>query len=382
MMTPDRNPKTMKTHHPENERIKHRYLEYLKEANGYAEPSLDGVAKALKRFETYTRHRDFRSFHLEQAKRFKAHLTAQQNAQTGERLSRATLYSTLRSLRAFFHWLAGQPGYRSKLTYADADYFNLPANDARIATTRRTTPVPTLEQIDRVLATMPTATDIDLRNRALVAFTILTGARDGALATLKLKHVDLALGQVFQDGRDVATKRGKSITTTFFPVGDEPLRIVTGWIGHLRATLFWGNDDPLFPKTKIGVVAGRGFQAVGLEREFWSSAQPIREIFREAFTRARLPYFNPHSFRNTLAQLGERMCANAEDFKSWSQNLGHEAVLTTLTSYGAVAPDRQAELIRRMGLARAPASGLAGAIAVGVQAALQQAGICEPGNKA
>src|SRR5450759_4892069 len=104
--------------------------------------------------------------------------------------------------------IAGQPGYRSKLTYADADYFNLPANDARIAKTRRATPVPTLEQITHVLATMPSTTDVELRNRALVAFAILTGARDGALASLKLKHVDLAQNHVFQDGRAVATKRG------------------------------------------------------------------------------------------------------------------------------------------------------------------------------
>jgi hypothetical protein len=33
-----------------------------------------------------------------------------------------------------------------------------------------------------------------------------------------------------------------------------------------------------------------------------SSLIVIREIFREAFDRAGLPYFNPHSFRNTLAQ--------------------------------------------------------------------------------
>jgi integrase/recombinase XerD len=38
---------------------------------------------------------------------------------------------------------------------------------------------------------MPCASDVELRNRALVAFAILTGARDGALASLKLKHVDL-----------------------------------------------------------------------------------------------------------------------------------------------------------------------------------------------
>jgi integrase len=366
----------MKTHHPENVRIKHKYLGYLKEAKGHAEASLDSVAKALDRFETYTHHRDFKAFHPEQAKAFKAHLTAQVSLRSGARLTQATLYSTLRHVRAFFHWLAGQPGYRSKLTYADADYFNLPANDARIAKTRRTTPVPTLEQITHVLATMPSTTDIELRNRALVAFAILTGARDGALASLKLKHVDLEQGHVFQDGRTVATKRGKSITTWFFPVGEQPLRIVTEWIGHLRGTLLWGNDDPLFPKTRVGVGGTGSFEALGLERGRWSSAAPVREIFREAFTRAGLPYFNPHSFRNTLAQLGERLCANAEAFKSWSQNFGHEGVLTTFTSYGAVEPARQAEIIRRMWQAKAPApiNDIESLIV-----ALQRAGIVQPG---
>jgi integrase len=231
--------------------------------------------------------------------------------------------------------------------------------------------VPTLEQINHVLTIMPFAADLEMRNRALVAFTILTGARDGAMTGLKLKHVDIAQGLVFQDGRTVATKRGKSITTWFFPVGEEPLRIVTEWIGHLRSDLLWGNDDPLFPKTKVGVGGTGSFEALGLERDSWNSATPIREIFRAAFLQAGLPYFNPHSFRNTLAKLGEQRCANAEAFKSWSQNLGHEGVLTTLTSYGSVEPARQAEIIRSMWQTKAATNDFATRIA----AALQQAGI-------
>jgi integrase len=74
----------------------------------------------------------------------------------------------------------------------------------------------------------------------------------------------------------------------------------------------------------------------------------VREIFRNAFAAAGLPYFNPHSFRDTLVQLGERACPSIEAFKAWSQNMGHERVMTTLTSYGTVAPHRQAELIRGM----------------------------------
>src|SRR5216683_640475 len=108
----------MPTHNANNERIKRRYFAFLKEAKRYSESSLDGVAKALHRFESYTHFRDFRSFHIEQAAAFKRRLAEQVNDRTGERLSKATLYSTLTALRNFFHWLAGQPGFRSRLSYS------------------------------------------------------------------------------------------------------------------------------------------------------------------------------------------------------------------------------------------------------------------------
>jgi integrase len=80
-------------------------------------------------------------------------------------------------------------------------------------------------------------------------------------------------------------------------------------------------------------------------RKHWKDAAAIRKMFKATFERADLPYFNPHSFRNTLAALGERICPNAEALKAWSQNLGHSHVLTTLTSYGTVAQSRQAEIL-------------------------------------
>jgi integrase len=75
---------------------------------------------------------------------------------------------------------------------------------------------------------------------------------------------------------------------------------------------------------------------------------PIRAIFREAFEQADIPYANPHSFRASLAGLGEKLCRNPEEFKAWSQNLGHEGVLTTFISYGEVSRERQARIIRSL----------------------------------
>ncbi len=88
------------------------------------------------------------------------------------------------------------------------------------------------------------------------------------------------------------------------------------------------------------------FEANGLDRKHWSNATPIRTVFRKAFSDADLPYFNPHSFRNTLVRLGEEVCKTPEQFKAWSQNLGHEKVLTTFLSYGGVECQRQGEIIR------------------------------------
>ena len=209
---------------------------------------------------------------------------------------------------------------------------------------------PSLEQVHRVLAVMPHATDIEQRDRALVAFTLLTGARDGALISLKLKHIDVEQQRVDQDAREVRTKGAKTFSTCFYPVGGEAARIVAEWIAYLRKDLLWSEADPMFPATRMTTGADGGFVAAGLDRKPWSTAEAVRRIFKSAFALAGLPYFKPHTFRDTLVQLGERVCKTPEEFKAWSQNLGHEHVLTTFTSYGAVAYHRQAELIR--GLSR------------------------------
>lgn len=342
----------MTKHNSENERIKRKYFDYLKEAKRYSGATVDAAAKALSRFEEYNRYRSFKTFHYEQAVAFKRHLAEQKGQRSGEMLSKATLHATLKQLRAFFFWLAGQPGYKARLQYTDADYFNLSEKDTRIATAQRERTAPTLEQLKYVIQTMPTGNDIERRNRALLAFTLLTGARDSAIASMKVKHVDLTEDRVYQDAREVKTKFSKTFTTYFFPVGDEIREIVAEWVRFLREDKLWGNDDPLFPATRIALGQTRQFESAGLDRSHWSNAQPIRNVFREAFERAGLCYFHPHSLRKTLARLGEQVCRSPEAFKAWSQNLGHEQVLTTFTSYGRVADNRQGDIIRSLGRTR------------------------------
>lgn len=333
---------------PDNERIKHKYFNFLREAMRLSEPTIDGVAKALARFEDYTKHKDFKTFRHEQASGFKKYLHDQKNQRKDIKLSKSTLHTTFAHLKRFFEWLAREQGYKSRIQYSDAEYFNTSSKDLQVATARRAQKYPTLEQIKHVINLMPSNTEIEQRNRALIAFTILTGARDGAIATIKLKHLNLAEGSFLQDARDVKTKFSKTFITYFFPVGDEIRHIVEDWVTYLKSEMHWGNDDPLFPMTNIGLGNTQQFEALGLKPEHWSSASPIRKIFKDAFELAGLDYFNPHSFRNTLVQLGQTRCRTPEDFKAWSQNLGHESVLTTLYSYGEVGRARQADILKEL----------------------------------
>ncbi|WP_395697104.1 hypothetical protein [Methylocella sp.] len=203
---------------PENERQKRAYFAFLREAHGRDEATIDRVAASLARFEASTKARDFGRFHREQAVAFKARLLETANARTGERLSKATVLSTLRDLRAFFLWLAREPGFRSKIAFSDADYFNLPDKDVAVARARREPNPPTIDQMRRVLEVMPSGAVLGRRDRALVAFAALTGARASALASFRLGHVNVADGIATSPARSTAFRGGrrlKSIQTSF-----------------------------------------------------------------------------------------------------------------------------------------------------------------------
>jgi integrase len=304
---------------------------------------------SIARFEDSTGRKDFRRFHRAQAIAFKKRLGEAINDRSGERLSKASVQAVLRDLKAFFEWLSREPGYRSKIQFSDADYFSLNEKDAAIARARREKQVPTVEQVERVLSTMATNTALERRDRAVIAFAAMTGARVNALTSFQLRHVDLAAGYIDQDARQVRTKFAKTFRTWFMPVVAGAQGIFSAWITELREEHFWGPADPLFPATAMKLGEDGGFEPEGLARHGWASTGPVRDVFRRGFAAAGLPYFNPHSFRDMLVRHAMTLNLSPEEMKAWSQNLGHEAVLTTFTSYGTVPSYRQGELISACG---------------------------------
>lgn len=331
----------------ENERIKRAYLEYQEGAKKKSQSTIDNIRKAITTYEVFTKYDNFKHFNKDKAKAFKAYLRERKSTQTKDFLSKSTLLSTMRHIKEFFIWLRQRTGYK-KIKLYDIDYFNLSEGEIRTAQAKRRHQAPTIDQIRKAIFSMPTANDIELRNRTLIGFTLLTGARDSALASLKLKHIKLEEELVEQLPPEVKTKFSKTIYTYFFPVGDDIKQIVIDWVNYLYKTKLFNGDNPLFPRTKLILDKNNSFKADGIEPIGWNSANQIRKIFKEAFQNAGLDYFSPHSFRTTLVWFGEKVCKTPEEFKAWSQNLGHEEPLTTFNSYGYIPEHKQGEIIKNL----------------------------------
>lgn len=332
----------------ENERTKRNYLQYLRDAKGHAETSVEKVADALLRFEIAIGFKSFKSLTIEDARNLKTHLEQSKNAKTQKPLSVVLRVNVLIQVRAFIHWLADRPGYKSRIRHSDAEYFGPSMKDARIARARRPIPAASAAQTMHAFQQMPTLTAIDRRNKALFALMMLTGARVSAVASLTVGHVNLVDGSIFQDGRDIDTKFSKTFTTWFLPFDPMFLNCLTDWIAELREKMLFCATDPLFPRSAVRSSPELGFQSTGLSRKPYSGDESLRKIIKATFAAAGLPPFTPHRFRNTLVDMSNMFCNTPEEIKALSMNLGHSKIATTIDDYCRISPERQGEIIRGM----------------------------------
>ncbi|MBU8934772.1 MAG: tyrosine-type recombinase/integrase [candidate division Zixibacteria bacterium] len=339
---------------PSNEKTKRRYFRWLKEAEGCTESTIRSVERAICVFEDYTESADFKIFCERQATGFKRWLN--EKRRSGKPLSTATVYQTIRHLKVYFKWLAGQPGYKSQISLDAVSYLSLDKKTVRAALAPRPRKFPDLDYVIGLTGSIDVQNDIDQRDRALVAFLLLAGMRYTAICTLTLACVELDSLTVHQDPRlGVKTKFGESITTRLFGFSDTLTEYVVSWVEYLSETKGFQPTDPLFPKTKTGQVeGGYTFVASGVEPVQWSGGNAIREILRRRSLAAGLPYFAPHAFRRAAIQLAGRHCITPEQYKAVSQNLGHKDVATTLLTYGMLDSHKVGEVLGEIDFANKP----------------------------
>ncbi|MBK8086486.1 MAG: site-specific integrase [Devosia sp.] len=330
---------------PSNERVKHRYFQWLRNARQKNDKTIDQVAAALDRFEEFSRRRDFGSLRVEQAGPFKKHLASQNAARSGTRLSKATITSTLYAIRDFVRWLAEQKGFRNRILKTDADYFSPSLHDEAIARATRPTRVPTLGELQSMVAAMPTGTPIDRRDRAVVALIAMSAARDDAVASLQVQDFDVDDKQLFQDSRHVRTKFRKTFPTWLNDFDTGFFDIVAEWKKELVEDHGFGPTDPLFPKTDTSFGPDGIRMPPRLARGTWANADAIRRILSKACAGADVSAFKPHSIRKTMTLVVMESTNSIAAMKAYSQNLGHDDLKTTIFTYGNVPTHRQRELV-------------------------------------
>ena len=258
-----------------NSKIKHEYKQFVLESQGKSESSFDAIRYAINLYEEFTNFANFKNFSRQDAIDFKKQLLENKSKTTARRI--------LVNLKESFKWLSYQSGFR-KIKITDTEYFNLSLKDDRIAKSNNYKEFSSIDEIRKVIFSMPSATDIEKCNQTLIAFTLLTGIRISALVSLKIKQINLEKELVLQYGKDVDTKFGKTIYTFFFPVGNDVKQVILDWINHLKNQEYTENN-PLFPKNKIE-CKDFSFVCTGLSKEHWQQTTQARQIFKDSFAKA------------------------------------------------------------------------------------------------
>ncbi len=334
-----------------NEKLKRRYFRRMKEASGYADSTICAMEKAIWLYEDFTQHEDFACFCQKRAVDFKRWLA--ERKRQGELLSTTTQYNYLRYLQNFFKWLSGQPGYKSKISLDNISYLSMDKKKVREAISRRQVKFPSLNYVRELAGSIKIKTEIDQRDQALIAFLLLSGMRDKAVATLPLGCFDRTTLRVRQDPQlGVQTKFGKLIHSVLIRFDETLVEYVVDWAEYLENQKLFADSDPLFPRSKVEHIdGGLTFVSHKVEPVYWKTTNSIRKMLEKRSAGASLEYYRPHSFRHTAINLATGRCHNGEEFRAVSQNFGHENIGTTLTTYGKLDDYRVEEVITNINFA-------------------------------
>lgn len=331
-----------------NERVKRGFFRYLKDAEGCAKTTISNIENAILLWQEFSKNEDFALYSLDKAIAFKKWLGQRQVR--GNTICLTTYHSYLRYLRKFFNWLCRESGYKSRIKPNTVDYLNITEKEERIATQSMPRKYPPLEYVQKLVDSIEIHSEIDQRDRALIAFTLLSGMRDKAIATLPLSCFDEENLIINQDPRKgVETKFSKLIPTTLFRFDEKMVQYIVDWVKHLKLKGF-GSQDPLFPRSKL--EQGKDNLSFEVSSEvtavFWHGTSMVREIFKKRTKNANLPYYPPHTFRHLAISLAFKSCKTGEEIKAISQNFGHEHIATTMSTYGNYEPSRLSEIIKSM----------------------------------
>lgn len=319
-----------------NERMKYKYRQHLRRIGQKDDKTVVAALKNIRDFEIFMGFEGFEKFNDHIADKY---IQGMFNAN----LSLSYITDNIRALKDFLNWLERQRGYRSKINYNHIDYLNVSRNQRNTAKATEYQKAYKYDQIIALIRAMPEQTDKDKRDKAIISLQALCTLRISELRTVKIKSLieEDGVHFIYVCPKSMSVKFAKTRYAVFVPLPDDIIANVIQWRDYLRS-LGFKDADPLFPKID-NHFARTNLLEQKIRKEEIKSDTTIRDIFKKAFEDAGFEYIKPHSFRKTLARYAETQ--SPAFLNAVRQNLGHESIDTTLSSYGQLSAAEQRKII-------------------------------------
>lgn len=276
---------------------RNRYLEWMRVSN-YSEQTLTNRSKYINLFMQWAEDRGIQRAN-EVTKpildRYQRHLYHYRKP-NGKPLSFRAQHSRLVPLRAFFKWLTKN----NYILYNPASELELPKLEKRLPKH-----VLSIPEVETVLNTPDTATDLGIRDRAILEVLYSTGMRRMELVRLQLYDLDTERGTIM-------VRQGKGKKDRMIPIGERAIQWIDKYVLDVRPSLVSPPDDGTLFLTHTGepFTPGRMTQLV---RNYVDASK----IGKKGAC---------HLFRHTMATL---MLENGADIRFIQQMLGHAELSTT-----------------------------------------------------
>ena len=213
--------------------------------------------------------------------------------------SRSTVARKLAAIRAFYRVLVE----RGELEASPADLIASPKRESHLPT------VLSRAEIAELLDSMPTATPLDLRDRAMFELAYSSGLRAAEL-------VDLDVDSLDRDGEELRVE-GKGSKTRILPAGEQAWRALDDYLARGRSELTAATTSRSEPALFLSRTGNR------------LATTDVRRRLRLALRRAGVQAAaSPHALRHSFAT---HLLDGGADLRAIQELLGHGSLSTTQT---------------------------------------------------
>lgn len=328
--------KKPKLYSAKNERAKYSYRQHLRRVSQKDEKTVMAALKHIREFEVYTDLAGFETFNADVADKYIQSLFQQQ-------LSLSFIENNIRSLREFLYWLERQHGFRSKINYNHIAYLNISRNQKNTAKAVEYQKSYKFDEIIQTIRNMPSSSDREKRDKAIISLQALCTLRINELRTVKIKNLIQEDEKyfIYVTPKNMQVKFAKTRHVNFLTLPQDIIDNVIEWRERLLS-LGFKESDPLFPRIDDR-FAENNLLEQSVHYDCIKSETTIRQIFKKAFETAGYDYIKPHNFRKTLVRFAETQ--SPAFLNAIRQNLGHVSIDTTLSSYGQLSEADQRQNI-------------------------------------